>query len=145
VLRVVLRKSFEDVKVGDEAFFTKTISEADIYLYAGVTGDLSPIHVNEEYAKTTRFGTRIAPGIMTAGMITAVLGNDLVGCEPISISDNFRFLAPVKIGDTITAKMKVVDKIPEKRILKLEATCSNQDGVVVLTVEAAMIYPKETT
>jgi len=111
-------------------------------MYVGATGDFSPIHVDERYSRTTKFGHRIAPGIMVAGMITAVLGNDLVGCEPISVADEFQFKAPVYYGDTITAEMRIVEKIPEKRVLKLEATCTNQDNVLVLTAKAVMVFPK---
>ena len=139
---MILHKSMDDLKVGDAAFFSKTVTEADALLYVGATGDFSPIHIDEQYSQGTRFGHRIAPGIMVAGMITAVLGNDLVGCEPISVADEFQFKAPVYYGDTITAEMRIVEKMPEKRVLRLEATCTNQDGLVVLTASAVMVFPK---
>ncbi|MHB0867959.1 MAG: MaoC family dehydratase [Chloroflexota bacterium] len=139
---MILHKTMDDLHVGDAAHFSKTVTEADALMYIGATGDFSPIHVDEQYSRGTRFGRRIAPGIMVAGMITAVLGNDLVGCEPISVSDEFQFKAPVYYGDTITAEMRIVEKIPEKRVLKLEATCTNQDGVVVLAAKAVMVVPK---
>ncbi len=139
---MILHKTMDDLHVGGAAYFSKTVTEADALMYIGATGDFSPIHVDEQYSQGTRFGRRIAPGIMVAGMITAVLGNDLVGCEPISVADEFQFKAPVYYGDTITAEMRIVEKIPEKRVLKLEATCTNQDGVVVLAAKAVMVVPK---
>ncbi len=139
---MILHKSMDDLNVGDTAYFSKTVTETDGLMYVGATGDFSPIHVDEQYSRTTRFGHRIAPGVMVAGMITAVLGNDLVGCEPISVADEFQFKAPVYYGDTITAEMRIVEKIPEKRVLKLEASCTNQDDVVVLAARAVMVFPK---
>ncbi|HEX2987707.1 MAG TPA: MaoC family dehydratase [Chloroflexota bacterium] len=139
---MIIHKSMDDLQVGDSACFSKTVTETDALMYVGATGDFSPIHVDEQYSQGTRFGHRIAPGIMVAGMITAVLGNDLVGCDPISVGDEFRFKAPIYYGDTITAEMRIVEKIPEKRVLKLEATCTNQNDVVVLTAKAVMVFPK---
>ncbi|HEX9014441.1 MAG TPA: MaoC family dehydratase [Chloroflexota bacterium] len=139
---MILHKSMDDLEVGDVARFAKTVTEADALLYIGATGDFSPIHVDERFSRGTRFGHRIAPGIMVAGMITAVLGNDLVGCEPVSVADEFQFKAPVYYGDTITAEMRITEKIPEKRVLKLEATCTNQDDVVVIAAKAVMVFPK---
>lgn len=142
---MILRKSMDDIRVGDVAYFTKTITETDAMMYIAATADFSPIHVNEQYSQTTRFGHRIAPGIMTAGLVTAVLGNELVGCEPISVADEFQFKAPVYFGDTITVEVRVAEKIPEKRVLKLDATCTNQNDVVVLTAKAVMVFPKPLT
>ncbi|PJB38873.1 MAG: enoyl-CoA hydratase, partial [Deltaproteobacteria bacterium CG_4_9_14_3_um_filter_51_14] len=92
-------KTIEDLKIGDRAEFSKTVSETDIYLYAGVTGDFNPAHINEEYAKKTFFKTRIAHGMLCAGFISAVMANKLPGPGCIYLKQELSFLAPVRIGD----------------------------------------------
>lgn len=99
----MMGKTIHEMKVGDIAEFSKTVSELDIYLYAGVTGDLNPAHINEAYASKTFFKTRIAHGMLAAGFISAVLGTQLPGPGAIYIRQELNFLAPVRIGDTITA------------------------------------------
>lgn len=127
------------VSIGQRASFTKTITEADISLFAGVTGDLNPLHVDKEFAKRTRFGERIAHGFLTAGLISAVLGTRLPGPGSIYLSQSLTFQKPVKIGDTITAKVEVTAYHKEKRIVTLETKCLNQDSVVVLSGEAVVL------
>ena len=99
----MIGKSIEQIEVGDADEFTKTISESDIYLFAGVTGDLNPAHINETYAKDTFFKSRIAHGMLLAGFISAVIGMKLPGPGAIYIRQELKFLAPARIGDTITA------------------------------------------
>ncbi len=135
-------KSIEQLKVGDTASFGKTVSESDIYLYAGITGDFNPAHVNEAYAKSTFFKTRIAHGMLTAGFISAILANQLPGPGTIYLKQELSFLAPVHIGDTITAAVEVIELITEKNRARLKTTCSNQDGVLVLSGEATVMPPK---
>lgn len=129
-------------QVGDKASTAKTITETDVYLFAGVTGDLNPAHVNEEWAKATPFEGRIAHGMLSAGLISAVLGMKLPGPGTIYLSQSLKFTAPVRIGDTITAEAEVVEIIKEKR-LRLRTTCTNQDGTLVLEGEAVVLPPRE--
>jgi 3-hydroxybutyryl-CoA dehydratase len=136
-------KTITDIKIGDSADFAKTISETDIYLFAGITGDFNPFHMNEEYAKKTFFKGRIAHGMLLAGFISTVIGCSLPGPGSIYIGQELRFLAPARIGDTITAKVEVVDKIEEKNRVILKTTCTNQDGVTVLDGQA-IVSPKKT-
>lgn len=133
----------KSISIGETASLSKTISEADIVLFAGVTGDFNPLHLDAEYAKTTRFGERIAHGLLTAGLISAVLGTRLPGPGAIYLGQTLNFRKPVKIGDTITATAKVSSFDPEKRIVKLETNCYNQDGVLVLGGEAVLLLEKE--
>ena len=136
------RKTINDIMVGDAAEFAKTVSESDIYLYAGVTGDLNPAHINEAYAEKTFFKTRIAHGMLSAGYISAVLGTQLPGPGTVYLKQELKFLAPVHIGDTITARVEVHEKAKEKNRLILKTTCTNQDGELVLDGEALVSPPK---
>lgn len=133
--------TYDELTVGQEASFTKTISETDVYLFAGITGDINPAHLNEEYAKNTFFKGRIAHGMLSAGLISAVLGFHMPGAGTIYLSQTLNFLAPVRIGDTVTAKGVVVEKLPKGRV-KIETVCTNQDGVVVTKGEALVMPPK---
>ncbi len=138
----MIGKTISEIKVGDAAEFTKTISEADVYLYAGVTGDLNPAHVNEDYAKKTFFKTRIAHGMLTAGFISAIFGTQLPGPGTIYIRQELSFMAPVFFGDTITARAEVVEVNTEKNRLRIKTTCRNQEGIIVLDGEALVSPPK---
>ena len=135
-------KSIEQIRVGDAAEFAKTVTETDVYLYAGITGDLNPAHLNEAYAKGTFFKTRIAHGMLTAGFISSILGMQLPGPGTIYMRQSLSFLAPVRFGDTITARAEVVEVIAEKNRVRLKTTCTNQDGTVVLDGEALVSPPK---
>ena len=135
-------KTIEELKIGDTAEFSKTIAEADVYLYAGVTGDLNPAHIDETYAQKTFFKTRIAHGMLPAGFISAVIGNKLPGCGTIYVNQTLTFLLPVRIGDTITAKVEITDVISEKNRVKLKTFCENQEGNIVLEGEALVSPPK---
>ena len=129
----------ESVSLGETASLTKTITEADIALFAGLTGDFNPLHLDKEFAKRTRFGERIAHGLLTAGLISAVLGTSLPGPGSIYLSQSLNFHEPVKIGDTITAAVKVSAYNREKRVVTLETKCHNQDGIVVLSGKAVLL------
>ncbi len=135
-------KTIEQIKLGDAAEFSKTVTESDVYLYAGITGDLNPAHLNEVYAKNTFFKTRIAHGMLTAGFISNILGMQLPGPGTIYMRQSLSFLAPVRFGDTITARAEVVEVIAEKNRVRLKTTCTNQDGTVVLDGEAMVSPPK---
>jgi len=135
-------KTIQQIKVGDAVEFAKTVTESDVYLYAGITGDLNPAHINEAYAKNTFFKTRIAHGMLTAGFISNILGMQLPGPGTIYMKQSLSFLAPVRFGDTITARAEVVEVIAEKNRVRLKTTCTNQEGVVVLDGEAVVSPPK---
>jgi 3-hydroxybutyryl-CoA dehydratase len=135
-------KTIAQLSVGETASFSKTISEADIYLFAGVTGDLNPFHINEEYAAGTAFKGRIAHGILLAGFISTVIGCYLPGPGSIYIKQEVKFLAPARIGDTITATAEVIDIITDKKRVVLRTTCTNQHGTLVVDGEALVSPPK---
>lgn len=135
-------KTIKEINIGDKAFFQKTISESDVYLYAGITGDINPAHINEVYAKETFFKGRIAHGMLTAGFVSAVLGMYLPGPGTIYISQDLKFTAPVRFGDTIKAEAEVIEIIEEKNRVKLNTICSNQDGEIVLKGAAIVMPPK---
>lgn len=138
----MIGKTIDQLRVGDSAEFGKTISESDIYLYAGITGDFNPAHVNEPYAQKTFFKTRIAHGMLSAGFISAVIANQLPGPGTIYLKQELEFLSPVRIGDTITARVEVLEILAEKKRLRLKTTCTNQQGTVVLDGEAMVSPPK---
>jgi 3-hydroxybutyryl-CoA dehydratase len=138
----MIGKTIDELNVGDTAEFTKTVSEADIYMYAGVTGDNNPAHIDEVYASNTFFETRIAHGMLLGGFISTVLGNKLPGYGTIYMKQELEFLAPVRIGDTVTARAEVVEVNKEKNRVKLRTTCVKQDGATVVDGEALVSPPK---
>jgi len=138
----MIGKTIDKLNIGDTAEFAKTVSESDIYLYAGITGDFNPAHINENYAKNTFFKTRIAHGMLSAGFISTVIGNELPGTGSIYVKQDLRFLAPVRIGDTITARVEIIEIIAEKKRVRLKTTCINQEGTQVLDGEAIVSPPK---
>jgi 3-hydroxybutyryl-CoA dehydratase len=135
-------KTIYEIHLGDTAEFEKTISETDVYLYAGITGDLNPAHINEKLALQTVFKGRIVHGMLTAGLISAVLGMQLPGPGSIYLGQEIRFTAPVRIGDTIKARIEVIEKQEEKNRVVLRTICQNQDGTIVLEGIAKVMPPK---
>lgn len=131
--------SFADINIGDRASMTKTIIESDIYTFAGITGDFNPVHINEEFAKTTIFQTRIAHGMLSAGLISAVLGTSLPGANTIYLKQSLNFIAPVKVGDTVTATVEVIEKIEAKHRILLKTTAINQHNCVVTEGQATVL------
>jgi 3-hydroxybutyryl-CoA dehydratase len=138
----MIGKTIDEIKVGDTAEFAKTVSESDVYTYAGVTGDFNPAHIDASYAEKTFFKARIAHGMLSAGFISAVIGTKLPGTGTIYMKQDLRFLAPVRIGDTVTARVEVVEIVSEKNRVRLKTTCSIQDGTQVLDGEALVSPPK---
>nr|WP_192927447.1 MaoC family dehydratase [Clostridium beijerinckii] len=134
--------TIKELKIGDKASFQKTITETDVYLYAGITGDLNPAHINQVESEKTMFQGRIAHGMLTAGLVSAVLGMQLPGPGSIYLGQELKFTAPVKIGDTIKAEVEVIERIEDKNRIKLSTTCTNQDGVEVLKGIATIMPPK---
>jgi acyl dehydratase len=133
--------SYDQLEVGMKDSFTKTITETDVYLFAGISGDFNPMHVNEEFAKMTPFGTRIAHGALPQCLIAPVLGMKLPGLGAVAIEIRTRFKAPTFFGDTITATAEVVEKIEAKRRVKLKLTWVNQRGETVAVGEAEVLPP----
>ncbi len=131
--------SFAEIKVGDKASMSKTVTEFDVYSFAGVTGDFNPVHIDAEFAKTTMFKERIAHGMLSAGFISAVLGTALPGKNTIYMGQELQFKAPVKIGDTVTATVEVLEKIEGKNRLILRTTVTNQAGVLVTDGKATVM------
>ena len=125
--------------VGDSAEITKTIEQTDIDAFAGVTGDHNPVHVDEEFAKTTRFGRRIAHGMLTASLISSVLANKLPGEGSVYLGQTLQFVAPVFPGDEVTARVTVKQVREDKPILKLETICVNQRNEIVIRGEATVL------
>ena len=136
-------KTFNELQMGEAAEFSKTISESDVYLFAGISGDFNPAHINEPYARQTAFKSRIAHGMLAAGLVSTVVGTRLPGPGTIYMKQNLTFLAPVYIGDTITARAEVMELIQEKKRVRLKTTCVNQDGKTVLEGEALVSPPRE--
>lgn len=131
---------FEDLEIGMSERLTKTISSSDVVGFAEITGDRNPIHLSEHFAARTPFGTRIAHGLYTAGLISAVLGTRLPGPGAVYVSQTLNFKAPVKIGDTVEVEVVVAELTPERRRARLTCTCS-VGGEVVLDGEAHVKVP----
>ncbi len=130
---------FEDIHVGDSASVTKTITAEDVEAFAKVSTDVNPVHMSEEYAQGTMFKHRIAHGMISAGLISAVLGTKLPGANTIYMGQSLQFLAPVYLDETITATATCIEKNDEKHRIKFETTCVNQDGKVVVKGEALVM------
>jgi 3-hydroxybutyryl-CoA dehydratase len=133
---------FEELEVGRSAELAKTVTETDVVLFAGITGDLNPAHVNQIEAERSRFGGRIAHGMLSAGFISAVLGTQLPGPGTIYLEQTLRFRRPVRIGDTVTARVEVLELVPGKRRARLKTTCVNQVGETVVEGEATVMVPE---
>lgn len=134
-------KRWEDMSVGDSATFTKTITETDVILWVGLTGDMNPIHIDKEYSKTTRFGDVIVPGLMVAGLISTTVTMATFG--NVYANQSIKFLKPVYIGDTITASATIVEKLEDKHMVRLETKCVNQKGEAVMIGEGMEYILKE--
>ena len=137
------RRSIYELKAGDSAQISKTITETDINDFAKVTGDFNPLHLDQAYAEKTMFKGRIAHGLLSVGFFSSILGNILPGHGTIYLSQEAKFLAPVRIGDTITAKVEVLELIGDKNRAKFKTICTNQDGKVVVDGVAWAMPPKK--
>jgi 3-hydroxybutyryl-CoA dehydratase len=138
-------KTVQQIHLNERASFSKTITESDIYQYAGITGDFNPAHVNEIFARQTLFKTRVAHGMLSAGLISTVLGMQLPGPGAIYLEQHLVFKAPVRIGDTVTAEVRVIEIDAVKNRVRLETICTNQEGTVVLNGEALVMPPRGKT
>lgn len=133
--------SLSQADVGVRASRTKTITDADVRNFASASGDTNPVHLDEAYAADTRFGRRIAHGMLTASIISAILGNDLPGHGTIYLGQDLKFKAPVFVGDTVTATVELIKFREDKRIATFQTTVTNAEGVLVLEGEAVVIAP----
>ena len=122
---------YEDQELGMNATFAKTITEADIVMFAGASGDNNAVHINEEFARTTQFKGRIAHGMLTASVISAAIAGRLPGPGTVYMGQNLRFMAPVRPGDTVHATVTVKELVPEKRRARLNTICTVAGKVVV--------------
>jgi 3-hydroxybutyryl-CoA dehydratase len=132
--------AFEDLALGQQESLMRTVMERDVALFAEVSGDANPIHLCERYAAGTKFGQRIAHGMLTASLVSALLGTRLPGPGAVYLSQTLNFLAPVKIGDVVTARVEVVELVPERRRARLFCDCL-VDGQPVLEGEAWVALP----
>jgi 3-hydroxybutyryl-CoA dehydratase len=134
-------KTFDALQLGDSASFTKTVSETDIYLFAGITGDMNPAHVDAVSAAEGMFKQRIAHGMLTGSFISTVLAMQLPGPGTIYVGQNLQFRGPVFMGDTVTARVECTEKT-DRGWAKFKTTVTNQDGKLVVDGEATVIPPK---
>ena len=132
----------DELTPGTAAEMAKTVTEADVILFAGVTGDFNPAHVDDEYARRSRFGGRIAHGMLSAGLVSAVLAMKLPGPGTIYLSQSLRFTRPVMIGDTVTARVEILELTAPKRRVRLATVCRNQRDETVLDGEAVVMVPE---
>jgi 3-hydroxybutyryl-CoA dehydratase len=121
----------EDLSVGMTGVFAKTVTEADIVMFSGVSGDTNPVHINQLFAEGSMFKERIAHGMISASFISTVVGTRMPGHGCIYVSQNLRFRAPVKAGDTVVARATVTEIVPDRRRVLLETTCTVGDTVVL--------------
>jgi len=133
---------YEELETGMSATFSKTVTEADIAAFAGLSGDFNPVHIDEEYARTTMFKGRIAHGILSAAFISTVFGMRMPGPGCIYVSQALKFKAPVRIGETVTARVEVVGTVPEKKFVTFKTTCSVA-GKIVVDGEATLMVPSK--
>ncbi len=133
--------TYDQLQIGDSASFAKTVSETDIYLFAGITGDLNPAHVDAVSAAEGMFKQRIAHGMLSASFISTVLAMRLPGPGTIYVGQNLQFRGPVFIGDTVTARVECTEKIEQRKWAKFKTTVTNQDGKLVVDGEATVIPP----
>ncbi len=139
-MKEVKVSKYEDLKVGDFAEVIRTITEDDVQKFGELSGDLNPLHFNEEWAKTTRFKGRIAHGALIAAFISQAIGMKLPGPGILYLGQQLSFRAPVRIGDTITVRATVIEKIDEKRRVRIDTTCTNQEGQDVVLGEALISF-----
>ena len=136
--------TYDELEIGMSASFTKTISETDVYLFAGISGDFNPMHMNEEFAKKTPFGTRIAHGALPQCLIAPVLGMKLPGLGTIALEITTRFKAPTYFGDTITATAEIVEKIEKRKWVRMDLSWTNQNEELVAEGSALVLPPVPT-
>ncbi len=133
-------KKFEDIEIGEKAYFSKTLSETDLHLFCGISGDFNPLHVDKMYSSKSLFKERVVHGLLVASLISNVLGMRLPGPGTVYVSQNLKFRAPAYVGDTITVMIEILEKIPEKKHLIVKTTCMNQEERIVIDGEAEVLF-----
>lgn len=128
------------IQVGDTAEFSKTITDEDVRVFADLTGDHNPVHLDEEFARRSRFGRRIAHGMLSASLISTVLASQLPGEGTVYLSQSLQFVAPVYLDDTVTARVTVTRVREDKPIATLETVCVNQRGETLVKGEAVVLF-----
>jgi 3-hydroxybutyryl-CoA dehydratase len=136
-------KTFDEIQIGETASFTKTITETDVYLFAGISGDFNPLHVNEEYAKTSPFKTRIAHGGLAASLLANVLGMKLPGLGTVALEVTQKFRNAVYFGDTVTVAVTVSKKIERMKVIEMNILWSNQRGETVSKGSCRVLPPSD--
>jgi 3-hydroxybutyryl-CoA dehydratase len=131
------------IRVGDTAELSKTITDEDVRAFADLTGDHNPVHLDDDYAGGTRFGRRVAHGMLTASLISSVLANKLPGEGTVYLSQSLKFVAPVYPGDAVTARVTVTSLREDKPVATLETVCVNQRGETLLKGEAVVLFSVE--
>ena len=131
---------FEDLTVGQTAVYGRTVTDADIVLFSGISGDTNPVHLDQEFASGTMFSGRIAHGMLTAAFISTVIGTRLPGPGAIYLSQNLKFKAPVKFGDAVTARVEIVGLVPEKKLVQFKTQCL-VGTTVVIDGDATLLVP----
>jgi len=131
---------FEDLEVGMHDVFAKTITDTDIVVFAGISGDTNPVHLNHEFASQTMFEGRIAHGMLSAGFISTVIGTKMPGPGCIYVAQSLKFKAPVRVGETVAAHCTVTELMPEKKFIKMSTQCMVGDKVVI-DGEATIMVP----
>ena len=139
----MIGKTIADLAPGDRAELTKVVEDDDVAAFVDAVGDYNPVHSDPQYAASTPFKQPIAPGIFTAGLISAVIGTQLPGPGAIYLSQSLKFVKPVKFGDTVTARVEVIEVIGERNRIRLQTVCTNQRGEEVLSGEA-WVMPSRT-
>lgn len=129
----------ESLEIGASSEWSKTVTETDVVLYAGITGDFNPMHMNAVTASTSTFGGRIAHGMLSAGFISAAIAHGVPGPGAVYLSQSLAFRHPVRIGDTVTARVEVLEVKPRTRRVRLATVCRNQDGTIVIAGEAMVL------
>lgn len=135
--------TYDEISLGQTAEYVRTVTERDVTLFAAMSGDINPVHLDEEFARTTRFGGRIAHGMMTGALVSAALACVLPGPGTIYLNQSLRFTAPVKIGDAITVRLKVTAMRDDRRFVTLDCEAVNHNGEAVATGIAEVIAPRE--
>jgi len=131
-------RAYEEIRIGDRASVTRTITEEDVAAFAELSGDVNPLHVDAEYAASTPFGQRVAHGMLAASLISTVVGTRLPGLGAVYLGQELRFVAPTRLGDTLTATGEVIHKREDKPILRLRTTVARDDGTIVVEGEAVV-------
>ena len=135
--------TYDEIAIGQTASYARPVQERDIQLFAAVSGDVNPVHLDANFAATTTFGERIAHGMLTGAFISAAVAMELPGPGTIYISQSLKFRRPVKIGDTVTVALEVIDKRDRRKVVTLDCKASNQDGQLVATGTAEVMAPAQ--